>query len=56
MAALGVANRCPRPDHALGEAFYRRLRSYTDAQLEAGDFSRREIKAGLAEWRRIAQH
>jgi Family of unknown function (DUF6483) len=40
---------------ALGEAFYRRLRSYTDAQLQAGDFSRQEIKAGLAEWRRIAQ-
>jgi uncharacterized protein DUF6483 len=40
---------------ALGEAFYRRLQSYTDAQLQAGDFSRREIKAGLAEWRRVPQ-
>jgi uncharacterized protein DUF6483 len=38
---------------ALGEAFYRRLRSYTDAQLQAGDFSRREIKAGLEEWRHM---
>jgi hypothetical protein len=39
----------------LGEAFYRRLHSYTDAQLQAGDFSRREIKAGLTAWRRMTQ-
>jgi Family of unknown function (DUF6483) len=37
---------------ALGEAFYRRLRSYTDAQLQAGDFSRSEIDTGLKAWRR----
>ena len=40
---------------ALGEAFYRRLRSYTDAQLQAGDFSRREIEAGLKAWRRTTR-
>jgi hypothetical protein len=40
---------------ALGEEFYRRLRSYTDAQLQAGDFSRREIESGLTAWRRMAQ-
>jgi hypothetical protein len=40
---------------ALGEGFYRRLRSYTDAQLQAGDFSRREIEAGLKAWRRTTR-
>jgi len=39
---------------ALGEAFYRRLRSYTDAELQAGNFSRREIESGLTTWRRMA--
>jgi hypothetical protein len=37
----------------LGEAFYRRLQSHSEAQLEAGDFSRREVKKGLKEWKQI---
>jgi hypothetical protein len=40
---------------ALGEAFYQRLRGYTDAQLGAGDFSRPEVAAGLAAWRRATE-
>lgn len=38
------------PLAALGEAFYQRLRGYTDEQLHAGNFSRHEIEAGLAAW------
>jgi hypothetical protein len=37
---------------ALGEAFYERLQEYPEAQLHAGDFSRREAKDGLKAWRR----
>lgn len=40
---------------AQGEAFYRRLQSYSEAQLQAGDFSRREVKDGLKAWRRLTQ-
>ncbi len=40
---------------ALGEAFYRRLQSHSEAQLHAGDFSRREVKKGLTEWRRMIE-
>lgn len=38
---------------AFGEAFYRRLRACTDAQLHAGNFSRAEVEAGLRAWRKF---
>lgn len=45
-----------QPEHArlMGEAFYQRLGTLSDAQLAAGDFSRQEVAAGQAELRRRA--
>lgn len=44
-----------QPILEMGESFYQRLQLHTDEDLAAGNFSRQEIAAGLAELQRMAQ-